>query len=100
MAARYRDISVFVLVQAIGLAASWIWQHASGDLSVALWSVALVLLIPGNFLAAWVVESSLWHSGLSLMGMGILSTVLLVAINALVWIAFVKMFRVIRSRPN
>jgi hypothetical protein len=100
MTSRTWATTIFVLVQSIGIACAWLWHHVPADIGVALWGVALVLLIPGNFLASWIVESSFWRSGLSLTSMGILSTLLLFAINALLWFALVKAFRHIWARRN
>lgn len=100
MTSRTWATAVFVLVQSIGIACSWLWQHVPADISVVLWGTALVLLIPGNFLASWIVENSFWQSGLSLTSMGAFSTLLLLAINTLLWLALVKAFRHIRDRRN
>lgn len=89
---------IFAMVQSIGIACSWLWQHAPADIGVALWGTTLVLLIPGNFLASWMVERLFWRSGLSLASLGILSTLLLFTINALLWFALAKAFRHIRAR--
>jgi hypothetical protein len=76
MALRYRIITLFLLVQSIGIACSWLWQHVPADAGVPLWGTGMLLLIPGDFIAAWMVEKSFWRSGLSLASMGILSTLL------------------------
>ncbi len=84
------SLYLFVAVQVIGVACSWLWQFVPSAIGVPLWGTALVVLVPGNFLGEWVVERLLWRSGVSLVGMSVISTVLAVAINAVVWYAVVK----------
>jgi hypothetical protein len=93
-------MTVFVLVQSMGIACSWLWPHVPANIGAALWGTALVLLIPGNFLATWIVERSFWRSGLSLASMGTLSTLILFAMNALLWFVLVKAFRHVRARRS
>ena len=100
MAWRAWATTAFVIVQSIGTACSWLWKYAPGDISVVLWGTSLVLLVPGNFLASWMVENSFWRSGLSLTSMAVLSSLLLLVINTLLWLALLKAFRWIRARRN
>jgi hypothetical protein len=100
MAVRVWIITVFMLVQTIGIACSWLWQHATPQLGVLLWGTALVLLVPGNFLAPWIIEGTMWNSGLSLKSMGILATMLLFAINALVWFGLARTIGLVRASWN
>ena len=100
MTSRTWVTAVFALVQSVGIACSWLWPYAPSDVGVVLWGTGLVLLIPGNFVASWIVEDAFWRSGLSLTSMGVLSTLLLFVINALLWFALVKAFRHIRARRN
>lgn len=94
MSLRSWVIVAFLIVQLIGVACSWNWQQqASSSVSVALWSVALVLLFPGNFLAAWITETLFWKTGLSLFGMGLLTSLLLVLINGLLWFSVAKVLK-------
>jgi hypothetical protein len=50
----------------------------------------LILLFPGNFLGGWIVDSLLWRSHVSLIGMGLLSAVLAIIINAILWFLVAK----------
>ncbi len=51
---------------------------------------ALILLFPGNFLGGWLVEKLFWQGPLSLVGIGLLSAVAAVAINAILGFVFAK----------
>lgn len=98
MSSRNRATSVFAVLQWVGMALSWLWQHVSSEAGMVLWWAALILLIPGNFLASWIVEKSLWHSGFSLTSMGVLSAVLLFVFNVLLWFILMRSFRYIWGR--
>lgn len=94
---RRRIIAVFLTVQLVGISCSWLWQHVSSAISSLGWGVALVTLLPGNFLSAWIVENLFWQSALSLLSMGIASTFLLFTINAIFWLATVMTIQVLRA---
>ena len=98
MASRNRAAVVFIVSQLVGIALSALWQQFPADIGMALWCAALILLVPGNFLAAWIVEKALWQRGLSLTSLWVLSSILLFAFNALVWFLLMKAFRHIRAR--
>jgi hypothetical protein len=80
-------IVFFSAVQLLGIACSWLWDHPASAVSSLLWGTALVTLFPGNLLGAWIVEKLFWQSHLSLVSMGIISTVLLVVINAIIMVS-------------
>jgi hypothetical protein len=98
MTSRNRVAMVFIVLQLVGIALSALWQKFPADIGMALWCAALILLIPGNFLAAWIVEKALWQRGLSLTVLWVLSSALLFAFNALLWFMLMKAFRHIRAR--
>jgi hypothetical protein len=98
MTSRNRVATVFVVLQLVGITLSALWQQFPADIGMAFWCAALILLIPGNFLAAWIVEKALWQRGLSLTGLWALSSVLLFAFNALLWFMLIKAFGHIRAR--
>ncbi len=98
MALRRSALAAFSAVQLLGIACSWLWEHPPSAASSLLWGTALLALFPGNLLSAWVVEKLFWHSGLSLTAMGIISTALLLVINATVWLAAMKALQVIHAR--
>ena|ERR1022692_2227370 len=91
-------IVFFSAVQLLGIACSWLWDHPASAVSSLLWGTALVTLFPGNLLGAWIVEKLFWQSHLSLVSMGIISTVLLVVINAIIWLVVAKVLLVIHAR--
>jgi hypothetical protein len=91
-------VIVFVVVQVLGIACSWFWNHPTSGISSLLWGTALVVLFPGNILSAWAVEALLWKSHLSLPLMGFISTVLTVTINAVVWWVVVKGTQAVHAR--
>ncbi len=82
---------IFVAVQVVGTACSWLWQYVDSSIGVPMWGTALVLLVPGNFIGSWVSESLLWRSGLSLPAMGVISTLLTLLINAIVWYTVIRL---------
>lgn len=90
-------IVLFSVVQLVGLGCSWL-QHPPSAASSFLWGAGFVMLFPGDLLSAWIVEELLWGSGLSLASLSAISAVLLVAINATVWLLVVNAVKVIRAR--
>jgi hypothetical protein len=91
-------IVLFSAVQLLGIGCSWLWEHPPSAVSSVLWGTAFLALFPGNLLGAWIVEKLFWQSRLSLVSIGIFSTVLLVVINATIWIVVVKGLEVIYVR--
>jgi hypothetical protein len=95
-------VLIFAATQVVGTVCSWLWQHVDSTIGVPMWGVALVLLVPGNFIGSWVSESLLWRSGLSLPAMGVVSTLLALLINAIVWYAVIRLISWVvawRQRP-
>jgi hypothetical protein len=91
---------VFLAVQFVGLACMALWQHIPSAVGMRMWGTALILLFPGNFLGGWLVEKLFWHGPLSLVGIGLLSAVAAVAINAILWFVVVKVFRLMFGRRS
>ncbi len=95
---RRRGIIVFFfVVQFVGMLCAWL-QHSLSAASPFLWGAGFVMLFPGDLLSALIVEKLLWHSRLSLASMTVITTVLLVAINAVIWLVVVKTLQVIHAR--
>jgi hypothetical protein len=92
-----RWMIVFFSVQLVGLGCAWL-QHAPSAASSALWGTGFVLLFPGDLLSAWMMEKLFWHSRLSLASTNVISAVLMVAINAIIWWLVLKAVKVIRAR--
>jgi hypothetical protein len=97
MTLRRSIIVAFSVVQSVGIVCSWLWEHPPSAASSLMWGAALITLFPGNLLGAWLVETLFWQSQLSLMAMGIISTVFSLVINAAVWLVVVKTFQAIKA---
>jgi hypothetical protein len=89
---------VFVIVQLVGIACMALWQRFPSALGVAMWGTAMFLMFPGNFLGGWLIEKLFWQGPLSLVGIGVLSVVAAVVINAILWFVVVKVCRSIFRR--
>lgn len=77
---------VFLSVQTIGIAAGASTELPLSDrLGPLLWYTWFLGLFPGNYLAALLIEHSLWNSGVSLRQMSLLEIPVLILINAAVW---------------
>ena len=63
-----------------------------------MWVVGFILLIPGNYFGSWVANSFLWHSSLTLVSLGVLSTVLALTINLVVWLLVMKTIALMIAR--
>lgn len=81
---------IFLIVQLIGILCLALWQRAPSALGAPMWGAALIALFLGNFLGGWIVDSLFWRSHLSLVSMGILSTMLSLVIDSTIWFAVVK----------
>jgi hypothetical protein len=93
----WRLIVLFSVVQLVGLGCAWL-QHPPSAASAFLWGTGFVLLFPGDLLSAWIMQKLFWQSHLSLASMNAISAVLLVGINAIIWLAVVKAAGIIRAR--
>ena len=93
---RHRIAVVFCVVQLVGVACSWLWDHPPSAASSFLWGTAFVLLFPGNILGGVMAEKLLWQR-VSLGTMGVVATIFLVAINALIWLSSIVVIRAVRS---
>jgi|SRR5579872_7164026 len=94
---RRRMIVFFLVVQLVGMLCAWL-QHSPSVASSFLWGTGFVMLFPGDLLSAVIVEKLFWHSRLSLASMTVITAVLLVAINAIIWWVVVKTVQVIYAR--
>jgi len=54
------------------------------------------MLLPGDLLGTWAVQSLLWQRSLTLGAMSVIATVLCVGINAAVWFGVFKGIKVLR----
>ena len=83
----------FLVVQLIGTCCLGLWQRAPSALGMPMWGTALIALFPGNFLGGWIVDTLLWRSRLPLIGMGLLSLLVALVINAIIWFVVAKAVR-------
>ena len=98
MLLRRRTWMAFSFVQLLGLICSWLWDQPPSAASSFLWGTGFVVLFPGDILGAWAVEKMFWRSGMSLMSIGLTSSVALVAINACCCFVVALMIGAIRRR--
>jgi len=90
-----RWIVAFSIVQLVGIASSWFWEHPYSAASSFLWGVGLFTLLPGNLLGTWAVQSLLWQSHLTLGAMSAITAVVCIGINAVVWFGVMKGLKVL-----
>jgi hypothetical protein len=100
MPRRNRIFAAFAFVQLIGLVCSWLWNYRPAAASSFLWGVGFLTLLPGNLLGGLITERLFWRSGLSLVKIGVLSSILTVAIDAFVWVGVALMIGGIRGRAR
>ena len=98
MMLRRWTVTLFLAVQIIGVACSWLWQHVPDQIGVPMWGAALILLVPGNFLGPWIVETLLWKTRLSLPTMGVIASILSFVIDAVVWFAVFRGLHAVRLK--
>jgi hypothetical protein len=91
-------LALFLGVQFVGLACSWFWHHPYSSVSSLLWGVGFIVLLPGNVLGTWLVEKLFWGSHISPLVTDLFGVVAVVAINAIIWFAAVKVIHVIHRR--
>jgi hypothetical protein len=86
-----RWITAFWIVQLVGIACSWFWQHPFSPASSFLWGTGLLTLFPGNLLGGWTVQRLFWQNHLTIGSMSVIATLLAVIVNAGVWFMVVKL---------
>ena len=91
-----RSVVIFSMVQLLGIASSWFWEHPYSVFSSFLWGVSFFALLPGNLLGPWAVQSLLWQKGLTLGTLSVIAIVLCVGINAVFWFLVVAVCRRLR----
>jgi hypothetical protein len=77
----------------------WLWPVVP-TAGALMWGTALIALLPGNFISAILIEKLFWSSGLSLTGMSLLETPIMVAVNALLWFLLVRLVQRLRGHPD
>jgi hypothetical protein len=91
---------VFIIAQIAGEICFWSWEHISPSVGIWLWGVALVLLFPGNFLGALIIESVFWGGKLTLLQLSIIEVPVEILINLGVWFTFMLVWRIIRRKTR
>jgi hypothetical protein len=64
----------------------------------ALWLLGMAVMMPGRIVALAFVEGGWWVGRASRTQDAMLMVVIEILVNALVWMAFVKVWRVIKRR--
>jgi uncharacterized membrane protein YeaQ/YmgE (transglycosylase-associated protein family) len=78
-------LAAFLVCQLAGEIASWL---VSGDFRGGgpwLWVISVILLLPGDVAASWLIERFLWASSLNLHQLQWLKVIGEIIINAAVW---------------
>jgi len=89
---------VYAALQITGEICQWTWPLVDSELGRWLWVGAFIFLFPGNLLAAFIVERSLWNTGLTLRTLQMLQVPLAIAINLALWIVCAWLARWIAAR--
>ena len=89
---------IFVVVQTVGVVCAWTAGHFLSALGPNLWVTGFVLLLPGNLVGAFILEKLLWMSGVTTFQLNLLCVPVELAINAGVWLACARLYRVFRGR--
>jgi hypothetical protein len=95
---RHRVAVVFCVVQLVGIACSWLYDHPPSAASPFLWNTAFMVLFPGNIIGVLIIEKIFWHHRLSLLTMDVAAAVAVVAINACCWLVVALMIEAVRRR--
>jgi hypothetical protein len=88
-------LTLFLIVQLVGISCLALWPHAPSSVSMPMWGTALIALFPGNFIGGFLAEKLFWQKGLSLSGLSVLAMLLQFLINAAIWFAVVKGVKVL-----
>jgi hypothetical protein len=75
----------------------------AGSLSAVgptLWVIGTLLLLPGDFMGAFIVEKMLWKSGLTMAQLTILQVPMSLAINAAFWFLCAKLLSLFVAHPS
>lgn len=76
---------VFAVLQVIGEVCQWTWPSTHSSIGPVLWYGAFLLLLPGNFGSAYLIEKLLWMHGLTLLQMQLMEVPLEIGLNLAVW---------------
>ena len=91
---------IFLSTQIVGEIFAWILPHVTGLAGPWLWVASVILLLPGDLIATWIVEKFLWTSGLNAIQLQCLKTVFEIALNAGLWLLIARQWMHFRTRPG
>ena len=75
----------YAAVQVLGEICQWSWPSTHSAIAPVLWGGAFFLLLPGNFVGGYLIESFFWRTGLSVLQMQLMQVSLALGINLAVW---------------
>ena len=92
----------FVACQVIGEICQWSWPVTRSAIGPVFWYGAFLLLLPGNFASAFLIERFFWMRGLTLLQMQLIEVPVEIGINLGVWAlgAWVWQHLSVRSRRS
>jgi hypothetical protein len=90
---------LFACVQLAGLVSICVRPFAKAAGSF-LWGTAFITLLPGNLMAAMLIEKLFWNTGLSLRAMSIVEIPLMIVFNAVLWFVVIGSIRWLFGRHS
>jgi len=88
----------FLTIQTVGEVCLWAAHLFLSAVGPSLLLIGIVLMLPGLLVSVVVVEKLLWMTSITVHQMLILEVPVAVAINAAVWLALVRLYRVLPRR--
>jgi hypothetical protein len=90
----------FLVCQLTGEIASWLVSSLSRGGGPWLWVVGVILLLPGDVAATWLIEKFMWASSLNLHQLQWLKILCEIIINAAVWMFIAACVSRLGRRPD
>ncbi len=87
---------VFGIWQLIGIVCGQQVGHPA-QWGAQLWAISFLGLLPGNVTAAYIVERSLWMTGVTLRQMSLLEILAAVLINGILWFLIATAYGAIKT---
>ena len=85
-------------IQAFGEASSFVGSHTTTPIGPMLWLLGMAVMMPGRIAALAFVEGGWWVGRASRTQDALVMAVIEILVNALVWMAFAKLFRAMKRR--
>lgn len=95
-----RVLAAFLTCQAVGELATWAASFPSMAGGPVLWVVSVMLLLPGDIAASWLVERFLWTGSLNLHQLQWFKVLCEVIINAVAWMLIAGIVKRIKRRST